>query len=59
MSPKENFGQLVLNLLPLLYPIFSIYMSGSVFRIGSGSTKLLNTDPLRIRIHNTDFYYVL
>ena len=26
---------------------------------GSGSTKLLNTDPIRIRIHNTAFYFYL
>ena len=39
----------ILHLLPLFYPIFT-------FIYGSGSTKLLNTDPIWIRIHNTEKY---
>ena len=48
MSPEEIFSQL--SLLPLFCPIFACVDPVPYSEYGSGSTKLLNTDP--IRIHN-------
>ena len=39
--------------MSLFYPIFTCYNPDQYSEYGSGSTKHLNTDPIRIRIHNT------
>ena len=39
--------------LPPFYPIFACVDTDPYFKYESGSRKLLNTDPIRIRIHNT------
>ena len=51
MASEELFIQLSLWMVNLchLLPFPSILS----YKCGSGSTKLLNTDPIRIRIHNT------
>ena len=57
---KEILSQLSLLIVNLYLKSYSflyiflsyIYICGS----GSGFTKLLNTDPIWIRMHNTDFY---
>ena len=53
--PAELF--LSVNLLPLFYPIFTCVDPNPYWEYVSGSTKLLNTDPIRIRIHNTATRY--
>ena len=41
------------HLLPPFYPLFARVDPDPYSEYGSGSRKLLNTDPIRIRIHNT------
>ena len=63
MTPKEMFTQLslwIVNLylksdtfLPPFYPIYACVDPDPYSEYGSGSRKFLNTDPIRIRIHNT------
>ena len=67
MSLKDIFTQLSLwivnfylksyTFLPPLYPIFTCVDPDPYSEYGSrsGSRKLLNTDPIRSRIHNTGF----
>ena len=61
MPPEELFSQFslsewwiyVLNLTPFA-SILSFTGIYAMYMCGSGSVKLLNTDPIRIRINNTD-----
>ena len=61
MPPEELFSQFslsewwiyVLNLTPFA-SILSFTGICAMYMCGSGSVKLLNTDPIRIRINNTD-----
>ena len=46
----------ILHLLSLFYPIFTCVDPDPYSKYGSGSTKLLNKDPIRIRIHNTEVW---
>ena len=68
MLPKEILVRWVtelliyiLQLLSLFYPIFTCVDPDPYSEYGSGSTKLLNKDPIRIRfriqIHNTAFLH--
>ena len=49
-----NFLSSILHLLPLNYPIFTCVDLDPYSEYRSGYTKLLNTDPIWIRIRNTD-----
>ena len=64
MAPEETFSLVlnslnvelfssILNLLPQMYPIFTCVDPDPYSDYGSGSTKLLNTTSIWIRIHNT------
>ena len=63
MAGEELFSFLN-HILPLIYPMFTCVDSDSYSKYGSGSTKVLNTDPIWIRIHhcqkeeNADIRYV-
>ena len=51
----------ILHLLPLIYPIFACLDPDTFSECGSKSTKVLTTDSIWIRIHNTvkkySFYF--
>ena len=69
MSPKEIFSQLslwIVNFYPKsgifcrhfnLYLQFACVDPDPYSEYGSGPRKLLNTDLIRIRIHNTDLHH--
>ena len=54
MAGEELFSFLN-HILPLIYPMFTCVDSDSYSKYGSGSTKVLNTDPIWIRILNTGY----
>ena len=55
MAGEELFSFLN-HILPLIYPMFTYVDSDSYSKYGSGSTKVLNTDPIWIRIHKTAYF---
>ena len=61
MSPKEIFIESLncVFTIHILNPTSFIYILSFIYMCGSGSTKLLNTDPIWIQIHNNAFLIII